>query len=164
MDTFEIKSEWLAHQGGTKFYQTFLINWMVKPGFKHSCTVVHYSAYRGTAPSVRVRPVSYGQVKIFKGSIHYFDIWKKKQTKKDAQDLVYTLLGDGIFTGDSMSRSSFLRELTALFGAAKRDDILVHLGLSMNGESAEGAGSSDAGEDSPVEIQDKERPAAWGSW
>lgn len=154
-----MKRTFLKHEGGTKFYQAFLISCHDEDGnLNGSCSITHY----GPMHSIKggdVRPIAGGNSLIFGGSAKYTEQVNQKlkrgYSENDEENFIFTSVADAKFT------------FTRWFGATRRDQIMLHLGLTVDGEEvAAKSDPSAAVEDTPIETKDPfaGRPAAWGSW
>lgn len=145
-DPLTIRTTWMRHSGGTKYYQIFEF----KPKSGVPITLVHYGPVTPRVTRFH-RPVNGGQVDIHRGALGL-----AKQRAKE---------GRGYSEDDS--QTSFVNRghgnLREIFGAQ-----LAHeLDVAMYGHlaAADTAPSDDPdNEFVPADEAPEERPAAWGSW
>lgn len=159
MSTIVMHRVFLKHEGGSKFYQTFRIvrGEYGKPA-THACSIVHHGPVR----SIRIsdpRPITGGNSIIYPGGSKADD-----QIRAKIKGGYYKHEEDNqVFESVEKAGEAFTR----WFGARRRDEIFLKLGLSVTGEDVEAELDPSAHvEDTPIEPTDpfKDRPAAWGSW
>lgn len=158
--TFAMHRTFLKHESGTKFYQTFLITRKDddKP-VEHACSITHHGPIRSIKLS-DPRPITGGNSLVFPGAAKAEEQLAAKLRRGYYKD---TSIPPLVFDNATAASEAFTR----WFGAARRDQIMLHLGLTVNGEEvAAESDPSAAVEDTPIETKDPftGRPAAWGSW
>lgn len=155
--SFTINRVWMRHESGTKFYQAFRILYHGSNRHRSAqCTVLHYGPTKATRSDHR--PVTGGTVIVHPGTSRYYEKVAEKRARGYTYDTHEHIQNDYV-------HDEGIRVLTHLFGASRRDEILLALGLTaVTGEHVEG--DTDPGDDPEDTHIDpfKDRPAAWGSW
>jgi hypothetical protein len=157
----------MGHDGGTKFYQAFLITTVADDGLTTHLTVGHYAGYRGDFTLFR-RPVTGGQlwVKYGGGAGEFNELIDKKRRNG------YCTPPDGYaHTLNFEEFDDWKYQMVELFGAAKTDEFIVGMGLATHHRRGLAAyaswGSIDiAPEEQPdtESIEPTEQSLSWGTW
>ncbi len=155
--SFTINRVWMRHESGTKFYQAFRILYNGSDRYrKAECTVLHYGPLNETRSDHR--PITGGTVIVHSGVGRYYE----KVAEKRARGYIYDTYEH---TQNDYVHDEGLRVLTHLFGASRRDEILLVLGLTaVRGEQIDGGNDPGDGRDHTHIAPFKDRPASWSSW
>lgn len=151
---YQIRRRLLDHEGGTKFYQLFLI---VNPHTGKSALVTHY----GPNSSRTTRPIEKGQMKVHEGDgVSAFNEVHAAKRKRGYRDALA-----GMSVDDMADTQDFGELVVQTFGAKVASEVFVKIGMTSSGRSIE-----DEAKPSPTPkvdhstIDTEDLPADWGSW
>ena len=162
MSEFNIKTTWLEHSGGTKFYQVFAISRHTQGGTMHrkfwDVTVCHYGALKVLPRSGDRRPIASGQ------SVVYTDARAEDKLKEKVRK-GYRI--DGEQSSRPLNERDFREWLQVALKTETRDEVLKALGMMVDPKASPIA-AEDERED-PVYPEEtiktpRVEPEGWGSW
>lgn len=152
-----LKSTWMVHSGGTKYYQVF----QLQPVFAGTpVTIVHYGPMRSShLESANYRPVKGGQVQLVRGVQMNVKVNAKKTRGYSVMDTTNTTIdiGETFESGD--------KKLIEIFGASHAFSIHQILTKGDLDESDSGPTAEPETIDIPgMKPAITARPESWGTW
>lgn len=153
----QVRRTWMDHEGGTKFYQAFLIT--AHDG--RALTVIHHGPIGGHDRGFR--PVLGGQIVIHDGADKYAAQIAAKQKRG------YTVVTALQTETKYRSVAELNNILVAQFGASRTQEILLRLGYTLDAKGAPDEPDDEPSvelEDTPIEtvFDPSTKPESWGSW
>ena len=154
---FQIIRKYLEHSGGTKFYQPFLFKHTYGSGqLQSAVSLMHYGPNSSAGSGAHGRPVLGGQMTMKSGEAYFYEQInaKRRRTAKGYYEITGEFELQNFGTPEE-----FGAELVRLFGASKRDEIMLGLGLTVDGADAAPIEHPET-----IDSEPEEKHAAWGSW
>lgn len=153
-ESFKVHRIWMEHEGGTKFYQLFLIESHSLGGvIPAGASVTHYGPMSSRGAKGDKRPVNGGKVSIL-SPMDFISKFKQKEAKGYKKK------------SEEFTNPCSKEKLIAWFGAQETDAIyMVMFGTTTPDFTAEPEPTEDTDtKDLMVAKAPDVRPASWGSW
>lgn len=132
MPEFFIKRTWMAHKGGTKFYQVIQFRRQHAGGSDRHVAVHHWGPARSATEGPYTRPIVGGQVKVIPGDDGTAKIKEKKAGGYAPADNGPKSWGQNIAARDV---EIFKKQVVTLIGAERAHLVFLEFGLIEGAET-----------------------------